>query len=141
MRATLLLMLFLCAGSLSCQTYQSGLQEGITRVDDTAVVAALRTISVAQRTYSVTNGGEFATLEQLVQGGFLDSRFKSGNPVNDYNFQLVVKGSSSSGTASFSCNADPVDSKAGRHFYIDSTSNQIHVNSNKTASASDETIP
>jgi hypothetical protein len=113
----------------------------VTRVDDTAVVATLRTIVVAENAYSLANGGEFASMDQLVQGGFLDARFQSGAPIKDYNLRLVVNQSTSSGSPGFfSCNADPVNGKTGRHFYIDSTSNQIHVNSNQPASARDETI-
>jgi hypothetical protein len=139
MRAFIILVIFVGLSSLSCQTYQTGLQKGATRVDETAVIATLKTIGVAQQTYSLANGGQYATLEELVQGGYLDQSFQSGKTAGDYNLRLVVNPASSSGEPpSFSCNADPVS--AGRHFYIDSASNQIHVNPNEPASARDEIL-
>ncbi|HEY7786086.1 MAG TPA: hypothetical protein VIB00_15245 [Pyrinomonadaceae bacterium] len=137
MRPIALFVIFVGLGSLSCQTYQTGLQQGATRVDDTAAVATLRSIGVAQRMYSLANGGQYATLEELVQGGYLDQSLQSSK---DYNLRVVVKPASSGEDAFFSCNADPVGNNTGRHFYIDSTSNQIHVNPNQSASARDDVL-
>src|SRR3984893_18537198 len=78
------LLLGSCA-ALACQSYTSGLEQSTTRVDETAVISAIHTIATAQRTYSISNSGSSATLQQLVQGGSLDSRFDSDKTkIKDY---------------------------------------------------------
>lgn len=124
----------LCIASLSCQTYTTGLQQSVARADETAATAALHTIAVAQRTYSASNGGDFATFQQLCEAGYLDSRFNSSQPsVKDYVLTMEVK------PGFYSCNADPIRTgpQAGKHFYIDSTSSELHVNPSESATAKD----
>lgn len=132
------LLLLACVGFLGCQTHTKRLEQSVTRVDETSVIGALKTIAVAQRTYSVSNNGDYGTFEQLNEGNHLDSRFSSSTPeLNGYVFTMHL------GDKSYSCNADPVRSvepKAGRHFYTDSTSSQIHVNANEPAGAADEIL-
>jgi len=133
-----------CIASLSCQSYSTGLQQSVARADETAATAALRTIAVAQRTYSVSNGGEFGTFQQLSEGGYLDSRFNSSQPaVKDYVLTMEVA-SKTEGKAEgfYSCKADPVltAAKTGTHFYIDSTSSELHANPNEPASAKDPVV-
>jgi hypothetical protein len=122
--------------STACQEYSTGLQQSVARADDTAAIAALRAIAAAERTYSITNSGEYGTLQQLRDGGFLDARFASDQPIKDYTLTLNVT------QGSYKCNADPQLSgeRAGRHFYIDSNSNVIYVNDTGPASASDKTL-
>ncbi|PWT95941.1 MAG: hypothetical protein C5B55_00640 [Blastocatellia bacterium] len=115
----------------------------MARADDTVAISALRTIALAERTYSVSNGGDYATLKQLTEGGFLDSRFAGDKPVRDYVLQLkLTTKDEGGGEASYSCNADPdqIGDRAGRHFYIDSTSNLIHVNDTQSATAADRIV-
>ncbi len=126
-----------CIGSLSCQSYTTGLQQSAGRVDETAVIATLRTIGVAQRSYSVSNGGDYATFQQLSEGGYLDSRFNSSNPeVKGYALTMNV------GEKSFGCNADPAlaGAQPARHFYIDSTSAEIHANPSQAATVTDPPV-
>lgn len=132
------LILVIGVSSLACQQYSTTIQEGVTRVDETAIIGALRSIGAAEQAYSLANGGKFGTLEQLVQGGFIDQRF-TASPVKDYVLKLNIGPSSDAG-GFFSCNADPANEKVGRHFYIDSTSNQIHVNATQPATANDQTL-
>jgi hypothetical protein len=122
--------------STACKEYSTGLQQSVARADDTAAIAALRAIAAAERTYSITNSGEYGTLQQLRDGGFLDARFASDQPIKDYTLTLNVT------QGSYKCNADPQLSgeRAGRHFYIDSNSNVIYVNDTGPASASDKTL-
>jgi hypothetical protein len=128
--------LLIVAMSTACQEYSTGLQQSVARADDTAAIAALRAIAAAERTYSITNSGEYGTLQQLRDGGFLDARFASDQPIKDYTLTLNVT------QGSYKCNADPQLSgeRAGRHFYIDSNSNVIYVNDTGPASASDKTL-
>lgn len=126
-----------------CQKHTEALESGVTGADETSAIGALRAILLAERTYSLSNSGEFGTMDQLVDGGFLDSRFAGGRPARDYiiTLNIVAKGSSEP-EGSFSCNADPDPTlqRAGRHFYIDSTSTTIHVNNSQPATVSDPSL-
>jgi len=137
-RFVLLAMIVLtCLASLSCQNYSSGLQQSVTRADETVATGALRTISVAQQTYTVSNEGNYGTFPELAAGGYLDERFNSDKPaLRNYVLTMeVVKGS---GAPFYSCNADPAgDGPQGRHFYMDSKSNGLHANATQPATASD----
>ena len=73
-RSTLIIFFVFLSSLSSCQSYTSGLQQSVARADETAGLAALHAISLAQRTYSLTNSGEYGTLKQLTDGGFLDVR-------------------------------------------------------------------
>lgn len=134
-------LLLLCAG---CEQYSTGIQQTVARADETVVISALRTVAVAQRAYSVSNEGNFGTFEQLVEGGYLDQRFNSAKPMlKDYSLSMAVTPKSSSQPDGFySCSADPqgTGEAAGRHYYIDSTSTDIHVNAKEPATAKDETV-
>jgi hypothetical protein len=115
----------------------------VAGADETSALGALRAILLAERTYSLSNSGEFATLQQLVEGGLLDSRFAGGRPARDYILTLnVVAKDGGAPEGSYSCNADPdtVLRKKGRHFYIDSTSTTIHVNNDQPATVSDPSL-
>jgi hypothetical protein len=127
----------MCLFSLSCQDYSSGLQKTVTRADETVATGTLRTIALSQQTYSVTNGGDYGTFQQLVAGGYLDDRFNSDKPALK-NYVLTMEVSKGDQGPFYTCNADPAgEGPQGRHFYIDSRSNALHVNSTQTASASD----
>jgi hypothetical protein len=141
-----LLSIFVLIGLLvfaGCQKHTEALETGVAGADETSAIGALRAILLAERTYNLTNSGEFGTLQQLVQGGFLDSRFAGGRPAKDYILTLnVVAKEGVAPEGSFSCNADPDTAlrRKGRHFYIDSTSTTIHVNTDQPASVSDPSL-
>jgi len=139
--APLTLTLLICIASFSCQSYTSGLQKSLARADETAATGSLRTIAVAQKTYTVTSGGDYATFQQLSEGGYLDSRFNSDKPaIKDYVLSMTVTPKAAGQAEGFySCNADPTGAgeQAGRHFYIDSTSSGLHVNPTAPATAND----
>jgi Tfp pilus assembly protein PilE len=135
----LLIALLLVAGgaTLSCQSYSTGMQQSVARADETAALAAILAISKAQVTYSVSNNGSYGTFAQLVQSGSLDSRFSSEQPkVKGYVLTMTATAGS---PPSYSVNADPEPTQAGRHFFLDSTSGLIHVNASQPATASDPT--
>jgi hypothetical protein len=138
-RLVLVFSLALCFALPSCQSYTGGLQKSMAGADETAAISALHAIAVAQRTYGITNGGEYGTLQQLTDGGFLDVRYGGSKPVKDYTLTMNVIPKSSGGPeGSYSCNADPDDKgPAGRHFYVDSTSTAIHINASQSATAQD----
>jgi hypothetical protein len=135
------LILLVTIASLSCQSYTAGLQKSIAHADETAATAALRTIAIAQRTYSVTSGGDFGTFQQLCEGDYLDARFNAEKPaIKDYVLTMTVTAKAAGQSEGFySCNADPAGTgaQAGRHFYIDSRSGALHTNADRPATADD----
>ena len=143
MRPVITLVLFVCVSILGCQPSSTRLPQSVARADETAVIASLHSISQAENAYRLTSNDEYGTLEQLVNSGYLDQRFNSAQPVANYILTVQLTPRSSSSPASFySVHADPQASgeRAGRHYYIDSTSSVIHVNATQPATATDETI-
>ena len=137
------LVVLFCIAFTGCQSYTSGLVQSAGRADEAVVLSNLRSIIVAENAYNVSNGS-YGTFEQLTNGGFLDSRFKGDRPsLSQYSYMITIpEKSGDAATASYTCNADPerTGDRAGRHFYVDSTSNDIHVNTTQPASATDEVI-
>ena len=77
---TIAVLFFGCCAALACTSYTSGLQQSTTRVDETAAIAALHSITAAQRTYTISNGGNYGTFTQLSEAGYLDPRFNAERP-------------------------------------------------------------
>jgi hypothetical protein len=133
-----LVLLFLA--TTACQQHTEQITNTKSAANETAAIGALRSIASAQSLYSVTHNGEYGTFEQLVSGGNLDSRFKGEQPViGGYVLKMKASGQI------YSVNADPqqavaAGSTGSRHFYLDSTDNNIHVNPQQPASASDPTL-
>ena len=140
---TLVLVFLTCLALFGCQKYTSGLIQGAARGDEAVVVSNLRSITLAQTTYNLTNGS-YGTFDQLTEGGFLNAKFKGEKPVvSEYVYTMTVTPQAPGvPEASYTCNANPerTGDRAGRHFYIDSTSPDIHVNATQPASAADEII-
>jgi hypothetical protein len=138
------LVLFLLIFLSSCTAGDSSGGAGaypkaVKAVDETSAIQTLRTIATAQTQAKATRGsyGDFNT---LVQAGFLDQRFASETPVlRGYRFKM------SAGESDFSVSADPQiaegqETTGGRHFYLDSTDNTIHVNQSRAASKTDPSL-
>ena len=140
--AMTLLLLLVCGSALTCQTYTSTLEKSESRANETAAIAALHSISLAEQAYLAGNGS-YGTFEQLVQAGSLDSRFQATRPkLSGYVLSLTVIPKSESSQGSYTINADPEGpTVAGaRHLYFDSVSGLIHVNAGQPAGASDQTL-
>lgn len=113
--------------------------KAVNAVDETSAIQTMRTIATAQTQAKATRGsyGDFNT---LVQAGFLDQRFASETPVlRGYRFKMTA------GENDFSVSADPQlgegqGTTGGRHFYLDSTDNTIHVNQSRAASKTDPSL-
>ena len=139
-RLILVLICAACVAATACQEYTTGLQKSVVAADDTAALAALKAIALAERNYNITNAGEYGTLQQLTGASLLDKRFTSNKPVKDYVFTLNVIAKAPGGAdGSYTCNVDPEPSgpPGGKHFYVDSTSSDIHVNASQAATAAD----
>jgi Tfp pilus assembly protein PilE len=142
--AVLALTILIFIASFSCQSYTTGLQQSVARADETAATSALRTIAVAQKTYAISNEGGYGTFQQLCDGGYLDSRFNSDKPaIKDYVLSMnVIQKSAGQAEGFYSCNADPTGTgaQAGRHFYVDSTAAELHINPSEPATAKDPIV-
>jgi hypothetical protein len=140
---TVVLLLLACVPLAGCQKYTSGLTQGAARSDEAVVYSNFRSIMLAQSAYHVSTGS-YGTFQQLIDGGYLDARFKGDNPVvQEYKYTMTVtEKSPDEPVASFTCNADPerTGDRAGKHFFIDSNSNDVHVNATQPAIATDEII-
>ncbi|MCU1263830.1 MAG: Prepilin-type N-terminal cleavage/methylation protein [Acidobacteria bacterium] len=135
------LFLLLTCTAFACQSYTRTLQQSVERADETAAIGALRSTFAAQQTYSVSNNGGYGNFAQLVQGGFLDSRFAGENPkFKGYVLSMVVKNGGGSAEGSFAINADPEPPQQGHHFYMDSSSGLIHSNATQPAGVSDPSL-
>lgn len=137
-----LLLVPLSLVTFSCKKYSSGLEKSVSRADETSAIATLRTIAQAEMTYSTTNPGHYASFEQLVEAGLLDSRFNHSSPeYHGYVFTLNIDPSDLD-PGSYSCNADPAVTSphGGRHFYIDSTSQDVKMNPTQPATKKDELL-
>jgi Tfp pilus assembly protein PilE len=135
------LMFLLTCTAFACQSYTKSLEQSVQRADETAAIAALRTLSMAQQTYSVSNNGGYGTFAQLTQSGFLDSRFAGDKPkFKGYVLTMEIKKGIDSEGGSYTVNADPEPPQQGRHFYIDSNSGLIHLNGGQPAGPSDPSL-
>lgn len=82
----------------------------------------------------------YGNFDALVQLGFLDERFAGNNPnLRGYRFSITAN------ETEFAVNADPqssasAPSASGRHFYLDSKDNVIHVNSSQPATRQDPAL-
>ena len=136
----LLVLIFLSSCTAGVSSGGAGaLPKAVSAVDETSAIQTLRTIATAQAQARATKGsyGDFNT---LVQAGFLDQRFAGETPVlRGYRFRMTA------GENDFSVNADPQASSGqeatgGRHFYLDSTDNDIHANRGQTAAKTDPVL-
>ena len=132
--ALLGIVLFVCSCSSNAPGNRGTLLKAVDAADETATIQTLRTIVSAQTQAKVIRGS-YADFPGLVDGGFLDARFSKATPtMRGYRFSM------SASAGEFSINADPIDSASGRHFYIDSNDEAIHVNPTAGASRSDPTL-
>ena len=113
--------------------------KSINAADEASAIQALRTIGNAQ-TQAKAMRNSYANFDGLVQLGFLDERFAGTNPnIRGYRFSITANESD------FAVNADPQPSASapvsgGRHFYLDSKDNAIHVNPSQPATRQDPTL-
>ena len=130
---------FMAMCLVSCSRSSEGLgvyPKAVGAADEGFAIQTLKMIGTAQAQAKVTRGsyGDFKT---LAQSGFLDQRFSDTAPnLKGYQFTMTASDSE------FAVNADPLPvqtqtMKGGRHFYLDSSDNSIHVNTTQAATKSD----
>lgn len=120
-----------CAAGNTSNT--GALKKAVDAADETVAIQTLRTVASAQ-TQSKAIRGSYSDFPGLVDGGFLDQRFAGASPIVR-GYRLTLSPSSDQ----FSINADPIGA-TGRHFYLDSNDNAIHVNNTNQAGKSDPTL-
>ncbi len=76
---------------------------------ESTAVGQLRLMNTAEATYITSNQGSYGDVPSLIAQGLLDSRFTGS--ISGYNFTVTASG------ASYTANADPVSTNAGRFGY------------------------
>jgi Tfp pilus assembly protein PilE len=107
--------------------------------NEVAAKKSLRTIAPIEIQYYNTHNRKFGTFEELIGEQLLDARFRGQAPVVDgYVYQLTIGGGTSNAQPIYFVTADPQDRSTGTtHFYLDSSSREIHVNPNQRAGPND----
>jgi prepilin-type N-terminal cleavage/methylation domain-containing protein len=125
----------------------TGWKAAVRSANEAAAVKTLRTIAEQQMLYYNSHQrSTFGTFDEMLKENLLDTRFAGTTPVVDgyvYNMRVVPK--STTTQAGFAVNADPqvtegVGATGKNHFYLDSDSNTIHVNSTQPATVADPPI-
>jgi len=131
MRIKLLSILLFVIFAASCSTTQQPQEQSVlvTAANETAAMARLRAIVSAERVYQVESGGEYGSLDQLIQKRFVND--PSGGKLTGYRFDVQVRPGGFQVTA--------VPEKYGvtgkRSFYTDET-NVVHAADKKGTPAS-----
>jgi len=122
-------------------------QASVRSANEAAALSHLQRIATQEITYYNTkNRSGYGTFDQLVEGGYLDSRWKGDAPVVDgYVFRITITAKSSSQPAGFGINADPqkptgLTATGSQFFYIGSDSGAPTSNPEKPASATDSPV-
>jgi len=125
----------------------TGWKAALRSTNEAAAIKELRTIAEQQMLfYNSHQRSAFGTFDEMLKEGLLDTRFAGTTPVVDgYVFQMRVVPKSTSTQPAFAINSDPqvtegVGATGKNHFYLDSDSNTIHVNSTQPATATDPPI-
>ena len=107
--------------------------------NEAATLQNMKTIAAAEIQYYNTHNRTFGTFDQLIEEQMLTSKFSGNVPDADgYTLRLEVTAKTSNHPSSYILNADFQSEATGRrHFSIDSTSNTIHVNPDRSANATD----
>ena len=125
----------------------TGWKAAVRSANEAAAVKTLRTIAEQQMLYY--NGHQrnaFGTFDEMLKDNLLDARFAGTTPVLDgYLYTMKVIPKSTSQQPGYSINADPqvsegVSATGKNHFYVDSDTNTIHVNTTQPATATDPPI-
>jgi prepilin-type N-terminal cleavage/methylation domain-containing protein len=125
----------------------TGWKAAVKSANEAAAVKTLRTVAEQQMLYyNAHQRSSFGTFDEMLKEGLLDSRFAGGTPVVEgYVFNMRVVPKSTTTQPGFVVNADPqvtegVGATGKNHFYLDSDSNTIHVNSTQAAAVADPPI-
>ena len=125
----------------------TGWKAAVRSANEAAAVKTLRTIAEQQMLYYNSHQrSTFGTFDEMLKEGLLDSRFAGTTPIVDgyvYTMRIIPK--STTAQAGYAINSDPqvtegVGATGRNHFFLDSDSNTIHVNTAQPATAADPPI-
>lgn len=115
--------------------YRAAMRAG----NEAATLQNLKTIAAVEPLYYQTHSRTFGAFRQLVSEQMLSRKF-DGDPVtaDGYVLTLIALPGSPNVRSSYTVRADPLSREQGtNHFYLDSESNQIHVNPEQPAGPND----
>jgi prepilin-type N-terminal cleavage/methylation domain-containing protein len=125
----------------------TGWKAAVKSANEAAAIKTLRTVAEQQMLYYNSHQrSTFGTFDEMLKENMLDTRFSGGTPVVEgYVFTMRVIPKSTSTQPGYAVNADPqvtegVGATGKNHFYLDSDSNTIHVNSTQPATIADPPI-
>src|SRR6267142_4556110 len=125
----------------------TGWKAAVRSANEAAAVKTLRTIAEQQMLYYNSHQrSTFGTFDEMLKDNLLDTRFAGTTPVLDgYLYTMKVIPKSTAQQPGYSINADPqvregVSATGKNHFYVDSDTNTIHVNTTQPATAADPPI-
>jgi prepilin-type N-terminal cleavage/methylation domain-containing protein len=125
----------------------TGWKAATRAANEAAAVKTLRSIAEQQMLfYNSHQRSAFGTFEEMIKENLLDTRFSGSTPVVDgYVYTMKVIPKSTSQQAGYTINADPqvtegVSATGKNHFYMDSDTNTIHVNTTQPAAITDPPI-
>ena len=110
--------------------------------NEAATIQNLKTIAAVETQYFNTHNRTFGTFDHLVSEKMLSLKFAGTPPVADgYILTLSLADKPMGSATSYTLAADPIDSDyREKHFYVDSKSDQIHVNADRGAGPSDPVV-
>lgn len=117
----------------------------VRKANETAAVATLNAIKLAQAKYEGDHQGKYGTFRELFDEGYLDKRFNFDKPhLRGYVFSITLVPKSEHQASTFSVNADPEQadgiSATGRFFYYTDPENGICFSKEGPATAADEVL-
>ena len=125
----------------------TGWKAAVRSANEAAAIKTLKTIAEQQMLYYNSHQrSAFGTFDEMLKEGLLDTRFAGTSPVVDgYVYVMRVTPKSTTAQPGFAVNTDPqvtegVGATGKNHFFLDSNSNTIHVNSTQAATVSDPPI-
>jgi prepilin-type N-terminal cleavage/methylation domain-containing protein len=77
--------------------------------NESSAVSHVRTVNIEEANYSLSTGGNFGTISDLVSAGMLDSRFNGS--VSGYSFTITASG------PDYTVTATPTSLNSGRYGY------------------------
>ncbi|MDQ3817856.1 MAG: hypothetical protein M3362_09210 [Acidobacteriota bacterium] len=133
-----------CGGKTENSGNQAGsLKKSLNAADEAAAIRTLQNIFRAETLYMTTHSGGYGTFDEMVKDGSLDQRFAGSAPVlAGYVFTIKLTPDPSGQPTAYSVNADPKEepSAGARHLYMDSASNVVRGNPNRTAGPNDPPV-
>ena len=122
-------------------------QASVRATNEAAALSHLQRIATQQITYFNTkNRSGYGTFDQLVEGGYLDAKWKGDTPVVDgFIYTITLTPKSGTQPAGFGVNADPqkatgLTATGSQFFYIGSDTGSPTTNPSKPATAADAPV-